>query len=354
MIDYRQPEHRRELFLKFYDVHLKYRSHPGGVYYVLPALAAAGGWNSEQRAWAAWIQANTQNPVTTALLMEAGDRPGRVGEMLNWFTDNRDQLSWDTDRRYHRKAFPAATLGYLSATRGNQTRYWIEASLRGWNGLWKAATALPTMGRLSAWSYLEYLRILGVTGAQQDARTLLLEDLHGSRSHRNGLALVSDNPQWMWWSRNPGVGPEVYSPRVIEFLTGYGQGLLSEAIRRNSDNTDVGYLTLESALCTFKSWFVPNRRYTGVYNDMLYDRLRSAEARFGKRFEAIWAARAETLPVWMRMEDNDDPGAVPVKQNHFLVTGHPVGIGHEYPELWSEFDEDVAAGIYAGRRTWPR
>lgn len=351
MTDYRLPEHRRTLFQRFYAVHLRYRSHPGGVYYVLRHMADAYGWDAEQRAWAAWINGNTQNPVTTALLMAAGDRPARVDSMLNWFADNQAQLSWDTDRRYHRKAFPEATLGYLAATEGNQNAFWQRASRGGWNGVWKAARSLPTMGRLSAWSYLEYLRLLGV-GAVPDADTLLLTDIDGSRSHRNGLLLVRGDEDLMWWRLNPGFHPRAYTPRLLRDLASYGEGLLSEARTLNPGNSDVGYLTLESALCTFKSWHLPNRRYTGVYNDMLYDRLRQAESRFGKRFDVIWDARAHYLPQWMRMEKTDDPGAVPVKQNHFLETGMPVGLGYEYPELWSDYDERAFRGEYRGLRKW--
>lgn len=357
MIDYRRPETRRELFQKFYSFILKYRSHPGGVYYVLPYLAAARGWDEEQRSWAAWINANTQNPVTTLLLMQAGDRPSRADDMLNWFSEHRECLAWDTDRRYHRKKFTAATIEYLNLTLfefEGAPGYWSRAARRGWTGVWRAATALPTMGRLSAWSYLEYLRILGVGGIP-DADTLLLSDLAGSRSHRNGLLLLRGDEDRMMWRFNPW-SPTSYTHQEIYGLEQFGEDLLDEARMRNAGHSDVGYLTLESALCTFKSWHVPNRRYTGVYNDMLYDRLRLAESRFGKQFGDIWAARRWALPQWLRMEDMPgDPGAVPSKQNHFLETGRPVVLGLEYPDLISDFDCQVARGeksIYAGERKW--
>ena len=322
---------------------------------MLPYLADQLGWDDEQRAWAAWINGNTQNPVTTLMLMEAGDRPCKADAMLNWFLDHREQLAWDTDRRYHRKAFPEATLGYLSATEGgNQVGYWRRASRGDWRGVWAAATLLPTMGRLSAWSYLEYLKLLGV-GNVPDADTLMLRDLPGSRSHRNGLALVAGREDLMWWRFNPGSGSHLYTSGVVADLTEYGVGLLTEAQRRNPGNPDVGYLTLESALCTFKSWHVPNRRYTGVYNDMLYDRLKLAEQRHGQRFGIIWDARAAALPGIYRLESNrNDPGCVPVKQNHFLDTGQPPMLGHEYPEIGcSQFDIDTAAGKYRELRKWP-
>lgn len=37
-----------------------------------------------------------------------------------------------------------------------------------------------------------------------------------------------------------------------------------------------GDFTLESALCTYKSWHRPNRRYVNVYSDMLHGRIDEA------------------------------------------------------------------------------
>lgn len=350
-LDYRKPETRRDLFQRFYSFHLRTRSHPGCVYYVLPHLADTFGWDEEQRAWAAWINGSTQNPVTTMLLMEQGDRPEKADKMLNWYSEHINELAWDTDRRYHRKAFLEATLGYLHATEGRQGAFWRKASRGGWNGVWNKARALPTLGRLSAWSYLEYLRLLEV-GNVPDADTLMIRDLSGSRSHRNGLLLVEDRRDQMFWKRNPGFDGK-YTPGDYRRIEAFGESLLDEARKLNPGNPHVGYLTMESALCTFKSWHVPNRRYTGVYNDMLYDRLRQAEARHGKRFGAIWDSR-KILPDYLRMEKTPlDPGCVPAKQNHFLETGEPVIIGREFPEIGlSSFDRKIMSGKKIADRKW--
>lgn len=351
-VDLRKPgTHRRELFQRFYTFHLRYKSHPGGVYYTLPYMAETYGWDEEQRAWAAWLNGSTQNPVTTLLLMRQGDRPQHADRVLNYFNANRTHLPWDTDRRYWRKAFPAATIGYLEQVGLNQAAYWRARAQDGWPALWKAAHNLPTMGRLSTWSYLEYLRILNV-GNVTDANTLMLDDVSGSRSHRNGLLLIDGQDHRIAWRFNPGYKPD-YTPDDYTHLANLGQSLLDEARQRNPRNPDVGYLTLESALCTFKSWHVPNRRYTGVYNDLLHDRLRLAEQNHGHQFDVLWEARARHLPAHLRMEDTpNDPGAVPVKQNHFLNTGQPVTLGHDYPELLSDFDKQLPTGKYKEHRKW--
>ena len=99
-----------------------------------------------------------------------------------------------------------------------------------------------------------------------------------------------------------------------------------EARERNPGNPDVLRLTLESALCTYKSWHKPNRRYPNVYADMHHDRIRWAESRrWGKEALRVqWDARARALPERLRLEDNpDDPGFSPEKQNQYLATGVP-------------------------------
>jgi hypothetical protein len=349
-LDFRRPQYRREVFIRFYTFHLRYASHPGGVYYALPALADAYGWDTEQRAWAAFLNGNTQNPVTTALLMAAGDHPRHADQVLGFWRTHYGQLGWDTDRRYHKARLDTAITGYLALTgaAGGQHAYWKTAAADGWAGVWRAATAIPTMGRLSAWSYLEYLRILGLD--IPDADTLLLGDRDGSRSHRNGLCLVLGLDDWMWWDRNPGFDGR-YPPDLLQQLERDGAALLAEARTRLPHHPHLGYLTLESALCTYKSWHRPNRRYPGVYNDLLYDRLRHAQRRFGDRFDVLWQARAAALPAHMRLEcDLRDPGCVPAKQNWYLNTGEIVNMHHEWPCFANGFADRVAAGAY-GLRT---
>ena len=349
-MDFRRREYRREVWQRFYTFHLRYRSHPGGVYYVLPALAEAGDWDVEQRAWAAFLNANTQNPVTTSLLMRAGNDPSRVDEVVRYWRTHYDDLEWDTDRRHHKARFDTAVAGYVHLTRHGQDAYWRRAAEGGWAGVWAAATAIPTLGRLSAWSYLEYLRILDV-GDVPDSDTLMLDDRDGSRSHRNGLALVLGLDDWVWWDANPGFDGR-YPRDVLNELEHGGRALLADARARNPDHPHVGYLTLESALCTYKSWHRPRRRYPNVYSDMLYARLRRAEGRFGSRFDTIWQARREALPRHLRLEDSpNDPGCVAVKQDHYRLTGEVIMMERDWPCFANGFADKVAGGAFGTRTT---
>ena len=352
-LDFRLPEHRRETFLRFYSFHLKYRTHPGCVYFLLPAMAEALGWDLEQRLWAAYLNGNTQNPVTTLLLMEAGDRPAQADRVVAFWKEHWQRLQWDTDRRHHKGKLDIAAQSYVGITQhyGTQERFWRSAAEEGWGSCWTQARSLWGFGRLSAWSYLEYVRILARPEvAMPDAADLMLEDVDGSRSHRNGLCVVTGRPEWLWDDTLAPGSTAQYTPDRLEALGDAAESLLAEAQARNADSPDVGRLTLESALCTYKSWHKPNRRYPNVYADMLYERLRWAEERWGHRFDLLWEARARALPAELLLERNPyDPGLAPPKQNHYLETGQVVMMDLDWPCFANDFAANVRARVYGPR-----
>ena len=336
MRDWRLPEHRREAFQRFYSFHLKYKTHPGCVYFMLPALAEHYGLDDDGKAWLVWLNGNTQNPVTSQLLLEASGGSAEGWEDAVRFWDaNWERLQWDTDRRYQKGKFAEATAKWADANQEGPAYAWLSAAREGgWDGVWRYANSQPYMGRLSAWSMSEYARILLGPGVP-DASTLMLRD-SGSTSHRNGLAIIAGwGDPYMKWDR---YDLSIYVPE----LEALGESLLEEARERNPGHLDVTRLTLESALCTYKSWHKPNRRYPNVYADMHHGRIRWAEDRWGEIFEAQWDARAAALPEYLRLEDTPgDPGVAPEKQNHYLETGRPVMLHREWPDMDNDFNRKV-------------
>lgn len=347
--DFRAPELRHEVWQRFYEFHLRHRAHPGGVYFVLPYVADRMGLGPEERIWWAYLNGNTQHPVTSWQLFTAsGGSIDGADAMLAWWREHYARLAWDTDRRYHKAKLDVAVAGYRTALRGaDQTRWWGEAAAGGWDEVWRRARALPTFGRLSAFSFTEYLRIMGVDVTCTD---LMLGDLPGSKSHRNGMCILegldhlddhASNPRW----------PGRYPRGLIGHLTDRAADVLAEAQRRAAGTPwqrDVGYFTMESALCTYKSWHRPNRRYPNVYNDLLHDRLIAT----GKAWPELdlglfWQARRDSLPERLRLEDQPyDPGCVPAKQNHYRETGEVVAMDLEWPCFANRFQEDVEARAF--------
>ena len=343
-VDYRDPKYRREVFLRFYDFHLAYRSHPGGVYYLIPYLRSIKGWTEEETLWFATINGNTQHPLTSLILHEAGSTPDRVDDVLDLWRSEYGRLEFDTDRRYHKKSLDVSLATYAQMVRGDQSGFWRKAAEGGWRRLWSTATSIPTMGRLSAFSYLEYLRIAGLP---IDCDSLMLSDRSGSKSHRNGICKVIGRDDLDWHDSNPSFDGR-YSPATIDRLEREGASLLDESRRRLVSTEyvgDVSYLTLESALCTYKSWHRPNRRYANVYNDMLWNRIRKAETDWTERdWSVFWDARAATLPKHLLLEEMPyDPGLVPDTQNHYRETGEVILLDREYPEFANTFNDTVDA-----------
>ena len=334
MIDWRLPEHREEAFQRFYSFHLKYKTHPGCVYFMLPALAEHYCLDDDGKAWLVWLNGNTQNPVTTQLLLEvSGGDPRRWRDAVAFWNDHWADLQWDIDRRYQKGKFGEATEKWANALGSAPAEAWWRHADT-WDRTWKFANSQPYMGRLSAWSMTEYAHIL-LSGIP-DAADLLLEDKAGSRSHRDGLAVIAgfDAAYWTW--------EEIDVLGLVPRLKELGEDLLAHAWERNDHHPDVTRLTLESALCTYKSWHKPNRRYPNVYADMHHDRIKWAEERWGRAFQIQWDARAEALPEYLRLEASPaDPGMVPEKQNHYLNTGQPIMLHREWPDMDNDFNRKI-------------
>jgi hypothetical protein len=237
-------------------------------------------------------------------------------------------------------------------TKDRQLDFWYDRAEGGFPEMWKAATSIPTFGRLSAFSYLEYLRIMDIPF---DCETLFLDDLSGSKSHRNGLCKVMGLDQFDWHDSNPSFDGK-YPKDLIEFLTIAGENLRDDMWIRAKDKGyrgDVSYFTLESTLCTYKSWHRPNRRYPNVYNDMLYYRIKNVQEKWaGEDLGVFWQAREDNLPTHLRLEDNPhDPGLVPLKQNHYRLTGQVIMMDVEYPQYANDFNDAVREGRLPLRTT---
>ena len=347
-MDFRQPDLRPAVFLKWFAFQVRHRSHPGGVYYLIPWLRDHYSMTDEELHWFAFINGQTQNPITTWLLWKDHRDPRAAGPLVDKWRAEYPRLAFDTDRRHHKVHLDASVEGYLTMLGGRpQRQFWEDTAAGGWQAVWTAASSIPYFGRLSAWSYCDYLHIAGVN---VDCDTLMLADRDGSKSHRNGLAKVSGHDEWDWHASNPGFDG-VYSPEVTGYLGEVGYYLLATTKSAFENQPydlqrDVTYLTLESALCTYKSWFRENRRYPNVYNDMMYDRIRAAEAKWTEEdFSQFWQARADSLPAHLRLEDNPtDPGMSRTKQNWFRETGQVIMMTRDYPVFANDFEAGVAEG----------
>jgi hypothetical protein len=332
-MDFRKPEYRKEVFLRFYEFHLKYKSHAGAVYFMLPFLKEKFNLTDEEMLWITFINGVSQNIITTWILFEKfPDFKTNPDEIQKFIMDNWNGLGWDMDRRYVKAKFNQALSSY-QALIGNktQTEYWndllksddkYENFKLAWNEVMKK---FNHFGRLSTFSYLEYQKIIGLN---LDCNSLFLDDMNGSKSHRNGIVKVLGRDDMDWHKDNTCFNG--YSQEHITWIENEATDLLKEAeirFKGKEYENDVSFFTLETTLCCYKSWHRVNRRYPNVYMDMFYERIKKAENHWKdkKDFSIFWEARKKYLPKELRLEDNNwDIGLNPLKQNHYLATGQVI------------------------------
>lgn len=347
-MDFRHPQYRREVYLRFLEFHIKYGTNPGCVYFLIPALREHFQWTTEQAYWWCFLNGNSQHPVTSTIIWRrfpdvANLDMTKLGDFLNaeW-----KRLEFDVDRRYWKAKLWEAVEQYV---------YWLDGrtqeeafgafagpdEFKNYSLLWAVLRGddFYGMGRLSAWSYSEYLRILGFPAQPE---TLMLRDIDGSKSHRNGLCTVLGRDDLIWRD-----GPHPYSPAILSWLEEEAQALLLEARLRVPPGAawarDVTFLTIESCLCTYKSWHRPNRRYPNCYADMLHDRIKRAEQAWPEEdIQVFWEIRRQKLPAHLRLEDNPaDVGLKPAKQNHYLETGQPIMMHKDWPCFANDYNAQV-------------
>jgi len=358
-MDFREPKYRREVLLRFYEFHLRCNSHPGGVYFAMPWLANFYAMDEETKLWIAFINGCSQNIVSTWLIWnQFPDLHSTRDDKLNsWWNENQHHFKagsgWDSDRKYFKvgkTGFPACVESYRKAVQPFGSQEGMFNSLTGPNQYRTFAQTWTfvrdnflSFGRLSTFSYLEYLKI---QGRYLDCNSLFLDDVNGSKSHRNGLCKVCGRDDLDWNDAKDSNNPnfEGYSEPIIEWLTDEGAILLNDAKTR-INHKDVSYFTLESTLCCYKSWHRPNRRYPNIYMDMMYNRIKYAEGEWPKiGFSLFWEMRKSCLPKNLRLEDNwADPGLVQEKQNHYRNTGEVIMMDQVWPCFKNAFNDKIHA-----------
>lgn len=346
--DFRKPIFRREVFLRFYEFHSKYKSHPGAVYIAFPWLSTHYTMSVEDKLWLAFINGCSQNIVTSTIIYKHFPSLKNLNmfKLEKWWNQNHMKFKagsgWDADRKYFKignNGFPncVATYQKIVSKWGSQENLFNELCKTNnphtnFERTWKFARSnFITFGRLSTFSYLEFLRI---NGMNIDCNSLFLDDIDGSRSHRNGLCKVLGRDDLDWWKQDL-----KYQPKTIKWLKNEAESLFDEAKTR-IPHQDLSLFTLESTLCCYKSWHRPNRRYPNVYMDMFHDRIKYAEKEWNEPLDDFWKMRRDSLPIHLRLENNKkDVGVAPEKQNHYLKTGQVIMMHKDWPCFYNDYNK---------------
>lgn len=325
MRDFRISENRMEYFTKLYAMNLSNGVMPGLVYLYMPSLARRFNWDVEQRLWFAFLNGMTQNPITSLILFDQLPVCPPAGAQLTkfeaWFNDSWDVLQFDTDRRYQKKDTVAAIKHYAQLVEEHGSQ---EKMLTGktYKQLWDIVSTYVSFGRLSCFSYLEYVYLNGF-GA--DCDDLMFRDKSGSKSHRNGMLLLHGKDDLVWDKRaNNGFdGNYTNYDKMCEWLTQQAEVFLGRFKANNTHLIYAGNFTMESNLCTFKNHFYA-RRYPGVYADMAWERILWADEHGHREHTAPFKdIRKEYLPDWLLCEVTRDDLTIQQRAAIFPDTGKP-------------------------------
>lgn len=320
MKDYRLPENRREYFTALYRMNLENGVMPGLVYLYMPELARRYGWDDEQRLWFAAINGCTQHPITSLIIFNRQPEIPETSEewraFEDWFNSEWVSLQFDTDRLKNKRNTVKALYSYGQLVRdaGSQTALYAGKT---YEEAWAIASAIYSFGRLSTFSYLEYVKIMGAGPACTD---LMFDDFSGSRSHRNG-ALFLEGLDHLVYDKRAGNGFDGKYEDFTKMCTWLNNR--ADTYLKTIDHPDAGYFTYESCLCQFKNGFF-GRRYPGVYSDLAWERVQWYDQRgFSSDTEVFKDIRAERLPSWLRIETEKKPLARSARACQFANTGFP-------------------------------
>jgi len=326
MKDYRLVENRREYFKSLYNLNLVFRIHPGMVYTYMPELSRELGWDVETELWFAAINGHTQNPITSLKMLEF--MPSIPQSESEWtlaavkFNEDWTTLSFDADRLKQKKDTMKGLRSYAALVQeaGSQSALW-DPSLP-FETHWVNANRIKSFGRLSSFSFLEYVRI---NKHGTDCSSLFFDDLSGSRSHRNGMFFLLGRDHFVFDKRQPDSHDGKYPnlKGIAMDLEDSAEEFLKEFQDEWGYNKDVSKFTFESCLCQFKNGFF-SRRYPGVYADMGWQRIEWYDKRGLDKYTSIFKdIRAKNLPEWLREECEKERIGHQAKADMFAQTGRP-------------------------------
>jgi hypothetical protein len=328
--DYRNRDHRIEYFDAMYAMNLKHRVHPGLVYLYMPELRKRLQWDEETALWFATINGHTQNPITSLYIMQfMPETPTKDSEWKiaqEQFDILWAELSFDTDRNKQKKDTIKGLHSYSMLVReyGSQAKLWSDKT---YDQYWALASSIHSFGRLSAFSYLEYVH-LNNFGA--DCTRLMFDDLEGSRSHRNGMFFLTGQDNMVYDKRQPDSHDGKYTnlKGLGASLEGQAELWLASFARFHPHMPNISKFTLESCLCQFKNGFF-KRRYPGVYADMAWDRIQWYDKRSLNRLTKVFKEiREDHLPEWLRQECDKTGTTRSEKCAMYIETGMPYRAEH--------------------------
>ena len=260
-------------------------------------------YNKEQRLWLTWLYGNTYYWPTSYVIWNEFPDMELVGvdRLKQWNDENYKRLRYQTDTKWNKGPLPAMFESYKDfvgdrSQREALTEGFVGDPIKDFYTLWKTTNKWHKFGRYTSWFYIQTLK--QCCDIDIDVDSLWFHDHSGSRSHRNGMCLAIDKPEWV---------DKKLDKEQIDFLEGEAREMLQETKYKYPHVAEkADFFAMETCLCSFKKLFRKSRgRYLGYYLDRQAEEIKKVENDnwVGIDWKPMWQAREETVDKqWLTNE----------------------------------------------------
>jgi len=248
--------------------------------------------NKEQKLWIAWIYGTTYYLPTTWVIWNEFPDMELIGidRLTKWNNENYKRLRYQNDTKWNKGHLPAQFESYKHWVGDRSQREAFAPFLDGtprenFDQLWsEVKTKFHKFGRYSTWFYLQTLK--QCCDFPIEPSNLMLNDYHGSLSHRNGLCMALGLDDWY---------DKKLNKEQLNYLDGEAYYILQE-VKKEFPNTD--YFDMETCLCSYRKIFRNHHtRFLGYYIARQREEIETVmkDGWDGIDWEPLWDARNETL-----------------------------------------------------------
>lgn len=344
MKDYRLLENRKECFFKYYEASLRCNDFDPW-FYMANYIQDKTNMSIEQRYWFSWLYVTSYNGITSWVFFNEFPELNKINleKFQQWEEISWRKMEFDSDSRFNKGKIHILLKHYIERLGGkSQEEYFKDLldkkgnKVQSFNNFWNDVIKnFKFFGRWMSFCYAETLyRCLNYP---IECNSLFLDDIGGSRSHRDGLCFLLGKDDWD--DHHPNF--KGYTKEMISYLVEEGNKLMEESKKVLPQDLFhmVEYFTLETVLCVYKKFF-RQTRYLGYYLDRTYHQIVFGEKQKWKNvdWKLFWDCRKELTQENMLCENLSYKGMNKEFMKEFMNTGRMINFDKFFDEDKDEYE----------------